>query len=58
MTDEIKNLTVLIGTIITVALQFWGLRKPAETKIQILLWLAEIKWRCSHNHRCLFWKDD
>jgi hypothetical protein len=42
MTNEIRNLIVLFGTIITVTLQFWGLRKPAETKIQILLWLAEL----------------
>ena len=41
MTDETRNAILVICAVGTIALQFWTARKPVETKIAILLWLAE-----------------
>ena len=42
MTDETRNTIIVICTVGALAIQFWALRKPVETKIAILWWLAEL----------------
>jgi hypothetical protein len=42
MTDETRNAILVLCGIGTLAIQFLALRKPIETKIAILLWLAEL----------------
>ena len=40
--DEAKNWVFILCAIATLAIQFWKLRKPVETKIAILWWLAQL----------------
>lgn len=42
MTDEIRNTLTVIVAVCVLALQFWTAKKPVETKIKIVLGLAEL----------------
>jgi len=41
MTEEIRNTIVALCALGALVINFWAVRKPTETKITILLWLAE-----------------